>query len=79
MNGFLVLLRASSDDYPLSLHATLEAAEEAARKAEDDPRGALAELEERLGELPWSPTLLGVDIVEFDRDLPVQLKCLMDI
>jgi hypothetical protein len=80
MNGFLVLLRSSADDYPLSLHATREAAEEAAQRVADDPEAALAKLEEQVGHgVPVSSLLLSADVMEFADGLPVRLDTLAEV
>jgi hypothetical protein len=68
MNGYLVVARMSRDDIPVSLHATREAAEEAAHELARRPEGVLRSLE-----IDWPRSELHhVEIVRFVNGRPVE-------
>jgi hypothetical protein len=71
MNGYLVILRARSDDYPLSLHATYDAALIAARLVAKDPDAAAASLMSKVG---WRGTSDPdhVIVLQFEDGKPVK-------
>jgi hypothetical protein len=69
MNGYLVLLCGTSDDLPLSLHATWDEAHAFRRRVLANPMQAL---EEVAIDIPWPQDYLGVSIVTFAGGRPVE-------
>jgi hypothetical protein len=69
MNGYLVLLCGTSDDFPLSLHATWDEARTFRRRVLANPKQALEEVEI---DIPWPQDYLGVSIITFAGGRPVE-------
>jgi hypothetical protein len=71
LNAFLVVLRGSADDYPLSLHSGRQEALEAAEQVATDPDAARDAMEL---DWPYSSQLLCVSVVHFVGGRPVETE-----
>jgi hypothetical protein len=71
VNGYLVIIRGSSNDIPVSLHVTWDEAETAARRVAADPNETLARME-----IDWpSPLHLShIVIVTFSGGRPIKSR-----
>jgi hypothetical protein len=71
MNGYLVMMRCSSDDIPVSLHDSYSAAAAAARRAGQNPKQTLNGLE---FDWPGESSFLFVLVVEFAGGHPIRAE-----
>jgi hypothetical protein len=74
MNGFLVMMRCSFDDIPVSLHDSYTAAAEAARRAGQNPEQTLNGLE---FDWPGESDFISIQVVEFAGGHPIRAEVIV--
>jgi hypothetical protein len=71
MNGYLVMVRCTLDDVPISLHDSYPAAAAAALRAGQNPEETLQALE---FDWPGGSSFLSVEVVEFAGGHPIRAE-----